>query len=331
MEHIIIKTHEVSRIVGNALQYHGLSKHSSDVISNALVMAETDGHTGHGLSRLKSYLEQIKSEKVNICPSIKTEFNGNSWLMLDADHGFAFTALDHAFSKAVPLVRKNGALLVTVNKSHHAGVLGHQVERYSERGIIALMFSNSPAAMAPWGGSKPIFGTNPIAFACPRHTAQPLLIDLSLSKVARGKIMRLKKEGKTIPNDWAIGPNGSATTDPEQALKGAMLPIGGVKGASLALIVELMTAGLAGAHYGFQASSFMDAEGSKPNVAQTLILIAPPAERLIHFEKLFTAILAQPGTRLPGMNRFKKRADVAKNGLRVLKDDYEYILSQAKK
>ena len=156
------------------------------------------------------------------------------------------------------------------------------------------------------------------------------MIDLSLAKVARGKVMRAKVEGKRIPNDWAVDPDGIATTDPEQALKGAMLPIGDAKGAALALMVELITAGLAGAHYGFQASSFLDTKSSEPNVAQTIILIAPPPERIAHFETLFSAILTQRDTRLPGVHPYKNRGAVAKYGLKMLRDDYKYILSYAK-
>ena len=318
------------QIVCDAFQSNEMSNHDAKIIARHLVLAETDGQLGHGLSRVKSYVEQIQSGKVNIRSLIKVEFQGKGWLALDADHGFAFPALDQAYLLTMPLIREHGALLVTINKSHHAGVLGHHVERYAEQGVIALMFSNTPAAMAPWGGSTPIFGTNPIAFACPRGNDFPLVIDLSLTKVARGKVMRAKVEGKRIPNDWAVDPDGIATTDPEQALKGAMLPIGDAKGAALALMVELITAGLAGAHYGFQASSFLDTESSEPNVAQTIILIAPPPERIAHFETLFSAILTQRDTRLPGINRFKNRADVLKNGLKILKDDYKYILSQAK-
>jgi (2R)-3-sulfolactate dehydrogenase (NADP+) len=330
LEHIFIKTQEAMQSVCDAFESHGITKHNAEIVAHHLVLAETDGQLGHGLSRVRSYLAQIKSGKVNISSSISSQFQGKGWLALDADHGFAFPALDHAYSQAMPLIRENGALLVTINKSHHAGVLGHHVERYAEQGVVALMFSNTPAAMAPWGGSTPIFGTNPIAFSCPRGNGSPLVIDLSLTKIARGKVMRAKTEGKRIPADLAVGADGIATTDPEQALNGAMLPMGGAKGAALALMVELITAGLAGAHYGFQASSFLDTKSSEPNVAQTLILIAPPAERIAHFETLFSAILTQPDTRLPGINRLKKRADVAKNGLRILKDDYTYILSQVK-
>ena len=319
------------QIVCDALISTGVSKNDAEIIARHLVSAETDGQLGHGLSRVKSYLAQIKSRKVNIRSSINAEFRGRGWLAIDADHGFAFPALEQAFLKSMPLIREHGALLVTINKSHHAGVLGHHVERYAEQGVVALMFSNTPAAMAPWGGSTPIFGTNPIAFACPRGNEFPLVIDLSLAKVARGKVMRAKVEGKRIPNDWAVDPDGIATTDPEQALKGAMLPIGDAKGAALALMVELITAGLAGAHYGFQASSFLDTRSSAPNVAQTLFLIAPPADRMAHFETLFSAILTQSNTRLPGINRLKKRADVAKNGLKIPKDEYAYILSVANK
>ena len=319
------------QIVCDAFECHGISKHDAKIIANYLVLAETDGQLGRGLSRVRSYLAQIKSGKVNTSSSVSSEFMGEGWLALDADYGFAFPALDQAYSQAIPLVRENGALLVTINKSHHAGVLGHHVERYAEQGIVALMFSNTPAAMSPWGGSIPIFGTNPIAFSCPRDTGSPLVIDLSLAKVARGKVLRARTEGKKIPGDWAVDSDGIATTDPEQALKGALLPIGGAKGAALALMVELITAGLAGAHYGFQASSFLDTRSSAPNVAQTLFLIAPPADRMAHFETLFSAILTQSNTRLPGINRLKKRADVAKNGLKIPKDEYAYILSVANK
>ena len=146
-----MKSQEAMQIVSDAFQSHGMSKHNAKIIAHYLVLAETDGQLGHGLSRVKSYLTQIKSGKVNTRASIRSEFQGKGWLALDADHGFAFPALDHAYSQAMPMVRDNGTLLVTINKSHHAGVLGHHVERYAEQGVVALMFSNTPRRHRSWG------------------------------------------------------------------------------------------------------------------------------------------------------------------------------------
>ncbi|WP_277985020.1 Ldh family oxidoreductase [Salinicola tamaricis] len=159
---------------------------------------------------------------------------------------------------------------MAIGRSHHFGVAGEPVERLARAGLVAMAFSNAPSAMAPWGGKRPLYGTNPIAFATPRRDAEPLVIDLSLSKVARGKVMLAKKAGETIPEGWALDIEGRPTTDPEAAIAGSMVPAGDAKGASLALMVELLTAGLTGSHFGFQASSFFEPEGEAPSVGHLM-------------------------------------------------------------
>ena len=124
------------------------------------------------------------------------------------------------------------------------------------------MFVNTPGAMAPWGGSKAVFGTNPVAFACPLPGRAPLVIDLSLSKVARGNIMTAKQRGEKIPEGWALDEDGKPTTDPDAALRGTMVPMGDAKGTALALMVELLAAGLTGANFAAEASSYLDADGA---------------------------------------------------------------------
>ena len=127
-----------------------------------------------------------------------------------------------------------------------------------------MILGNSPKAIAPWGGREGLFGTNPIAFAAPRRAAEPLLIDLSLSKVARGKVMVAAKNGTPIPEGWALDKEGRPTTDAKAALEGTMIPIGDAKGAALVLMVEVLAAALTGANYGFEASSFFTADGPPP-------------------------------------------------------------------
>jgi (2R)-3-sulfolactate dehydrogenase (NADP+) len=164
-----------------------------------------------------------------------------------------------------------------------------------------------------------VFGTNPIAFACPLPGAAPIVVDLSLSKVARGNILAARQKGERIPEGWALDGAGAPTTDPEAALAGTMLPLGDAKGTALALMVELLAAGLTGANYAAEASSFLDAEGPPPGTGQLIIAFDPDAFAggVAHFGRLAAMIAAQPGARLPGARRLAARAKAQRDGLSV--------------
>jgi (2R)-3-sulfolactate dehydrogenase (NADP+) len=165
--------------------------------------------------------------------------------------------------------------------------------------------------MAPWGGRRALMGTNPIAFGAPRDGGEPLVVDLSLSRVARGKVMIAQKKGEPIPEGWALDAGGRPTTDAGAAMKGTMIPAGQAKGAALALMVELLCAGLTGSNYAYEASSLFEAEGEPPALAH-LILVLDPARFGPHFparaEAMFEAVEAEEGARLPGARRFAQRA-----------------------
>ena len=182
---------------------------------------------------------------------------------------------------------------------------------------MAIAFSNTPAAIAPWGGKTALYGTNPIAFACPRINGQaPLVIDLSVSTVARGKVVLAAKTGETIPNDWALDADGQPTTDAKTALTGSMAALGGTsagaKGAALGLMVELLCGALTGSNFGYQGSSFFEPTGAPPSIGHLILVMDPRAfgggtgfaDRA---EDMFTEILNQEGTRLPGERRLKRR------------------------
>ncbi|NNL18612.1 MAG: Ldh family oxidoreductase, partial [Boseongicola sp.] len=237
-----------------------------------------------------------------------------------ADCGFAYPAIETAISELIPVAKDMGIAIAAVGNSHHCGALSLQVEKLANAGLIGLMFTNSPKAIAPWGSSEPLFGTNPIAFGVPREKVDPLVIDLSLSKVARGKVMNAKKQGKPIPEGWALDAVGNPTTDADAALGGTMLPIGDAKGAALALMVEILAAPLTGSAFSYEAGSFFTAEGVPPRVGQTLIAIRPNsdgtgfADRL---EELLTAITELEGTRLPGARRLAAIAHAQSDGLSV--------------
>ena len=309
---------EAVALIAKALTQSNTSEANAASVARALVAAEVDGQKGHGFSRVVSYAAQAKSVKVDGLATPVVEAGGPAFLRIDAKSGFAYPAIDQAIEELAPLARKMGIAAAAIRNSHHCGQLGAHVERLAEEGLVALMVANTPKAMAPWGGDKALFGTNPIAFAAPRDAA-PLVIDLSLSKIARGKVMAAKKAGERIPEGWALDADGNPTTDPDAALAGMMLPAGDAKGSALALIVEVLAATLTGANYSNQATSFFDAEGASPGVGQFIIAIDPGAgvgatfaDRL---EALAVEIDAQDGARLPGVKRLAARAEAKAKGI----------------
>ena len=302
---------EALELVFDALQKHQTSTENAKEVADALICAEIDGQSGHGLSRVPSYILQLSSGKVdgNAKPTIVGS-NG-AVIRIDAKNGFAYPALSLAIKELVSCSKKYGIAVASISHSHHFGQAGRHVERLAESELIGLMFGNTPKAIPPWGGSKALYGTNPIAFSVPRSKTPPLVIDLSLSKVARGKVMMANQKNERIPQGWAIDEQGNPTSDAKKALAGAMLPIGDAKGSALALMIEILSAALTGSNFGFEASSFFDSEGDSPGVGQLIIAIDPSffsgdvfSERV---ETIINAILEQPSTRLPGNKRLEKR------------------------
>ena len=289
-------------------------------VARALIAAECDGLKGHGLSRVPMYARQAKVRKIDGAATPFVTRPRPGLIAIDATNGFAFPAIELAEEALPEAARSQGIAAAAIRRSSHCGAAGHPVERLAEKGLVALMFVNTPGAMAPWGGSRAVFGTNPVAFACPLPGRAPLVIDLSLSKVARGNIMAAKQRGETIPEGWALDATGAPTTDPDAALSGTMLPMGDAKGTVLALMIELLAAGLTGANFAAEASSYLDAEGPPSGTGQLILAFDPAAfggDAVARFGMLASSIEAQKGARLPGMRRLKAREKAKAEGLTI--------------
>ncbi len=318
---LTVKIADAEAAVTAAIGAANASLGNARSVARALVAAEIDGQRGHGLSRVASYCAQARSGKVDghAVPSLHRV--APAFLRVDAANGFAFPAIEMACEALPGVCAQTGLASVAVTRSHHCGQAGRHVEWLAERGLLALMFANTPEAMAPWGGRRAVFGTNPIAFAAPMSNGRPLVVDLSLSKVARGKVMSAAVKGEAIPEGWALDADGKATTDPKAALGGTMVAMGDAKGAALALIVEVMAAALTGACFAFEASSFFTADGTSPGVGQ--LIIAFDAERTAgagfgdRMARLVAEMESQPGVRLPGSRRFEQRARAESQGFSV--------------
>ena len=310
---------DAQALIDAALRGAGVAPDAAASVARALVAAEAEGQVGHGFSRLADYAAQAKSGKINRAARVSVTQTAPAALFIDADCGFAYPALDAALDAGIPLARETGIALMAIGNSHHCGALSVQVEKLAQAGLIGLMVANAPKAIAPWGAAEPLYGTNPIAFATPVDGADPLVIDLSLSRVARGKVMNAWKSGNDIPLGWALDRDGNPTTDAKAALDGTMVPIGEAKGTSLALMVEILSAALTASAFSRDAGSFFTADGTAPRVAQTLIAIRPDlrAGYGARVADLLATIQSMPGSRLPGTRRRAAIAQAQANGLNV--------------
>lgn len=311
---------EALTLVADTLVRCRTSRANATSVARALIGAELADQPGHGLRRLLAYGAQALSGKVDglAIPALSRPRPGT--LLIDAGHGFAYPALDLAIRHLPDAARQQGIALAGLWRSHHCGVAGLAVEALANEGMVALLFANTPAAMAPWGGRRALFGTNPVAAAFPLPDAEPVVIDISLSRVARGKVMAAAQKGEPIPEGWALDADGNPTTDAGQALAGTMLAMGEAKGAALALMVELLAAGLTGARFAYEASSFLDADGDPPGTGQLLIAIDPGAfgpGTTAHLGELASQVEATDGARLPGRRRQAHRQRIRNEGIPV--------------
>lgn len=298
---------DARRLAEAALLRAGAAPDAARTTAAALVQAEAIGQAGHGLSRLAQYCAFLRNGRADGAarPHLVRERGGAA--LIDAGNGLAYPALALAEAQAAARARANGVAFIGITNSHHSGAMGLPVARLAAQGLVALAFTNSPAAMPVPGGRVPLLGTNPVAAAFPRAVPHPpLVIDLALSTVARGKIMRAAQLSEAIPEGWALDAEGRPTTDAKAALHGAMLALGGDKGAALALMVELLCVALTGSAFGFEADSFFADEGNRPRLGQVILAVDPGAlgdGYLARVEALIAMMTRDAAVRVPGARR----------------------------
>jgi (2R)-3-sulfolactate dehydrogenase (NADP+) len=280
-----------------------------------------EGLPTHGLSRLALYCEHLRAGRVNGRAKpliIKEKLNT---CLVDAAGGLAYEAAAIAVLEAIKRARQSGVAFSGVTNSHHFGAAAYHLAPVADAGLVGLAFTNSPAAINAWGGKRAFYGTNPVAAIFPRRSAAPIVVDLSLTEVVRGKIMLYAKEGKSIPLGWALDKDGKPTTDPQAALTGSLTAIGGMKGTMLALIVELITVALTGAAFSFENDSYFE-PGGKPRIGHAILAIDPDAlagadSYYSRLEILIERMLADEEVRLPGARRYLAAAKARAEGIEI--------------
>lgn len=250
----------------------GIRNDNAYMGADALIRANLEGIDSHGISRLAIYAKRMKEGRINTTPSISIVKKGDSVLLVDGDNGLGQIVSVQAMEEGIALAKESGTAAVAVRNSNHFGTASYYCQMASRAGLVAIVLTNSPPGIPPWGGKKAFFGTNPIAFGFPTGTEAPVLIDLSTSVVARGKIILAAKQNQAIPKGWAIDEYGNETENAKEALNGAVLPVGGAKGYALALAVEVLTGILSGAAFGPHIHNIYDESDKKANVGHFFVL-----------------------------------------------------------
>jgi len=315
---------EVEALALKSLLAAGATEAQARPVARSIRAAERDGMRSHGLLYLPIYVEHLTCGKVDGRAVPRLERPRAGAVCVDAAHGFAHPAIDMGLPPLVDAARAAGIAALTVRRSYNCGLLGHHAERIAEAGLVGLCFTHAPASISPVGGKVPVIGTNPFALGVPdgRGGAR-FVIDQSASVVAKSEVLLRARHGAPIPEGWALDAQGQPTTDAEAALKGSMLPAGGVKGFGMGLLVEVLASALAGAVASREASPFSGPVGGPPGTGQCFIAIDPEAfaegfiERL---DGLAEAIIAQDGARLPGNRRVMARAKTEAEGVDVGED-----------
>jgi delta1-piperideine-2-carboxylate reductase len=326
----------VHTLAFQVLHAHGVSPAQARAIADTITAAERDDCKSHGLFRLPGYVSSVRSGKVTPDAVPQVRELAPAIVQVDGRNGFAPLALQIGSAPLAEKARRHGIAALAVTRIYHFAALWPEVEALAAQGLVALACTAAMSYVAPAGGSKPLYGTNPMAFAWPREGHPPLVFDQASSASARGEIQLHLRDGTLIPAGWAIDAAGQPTTDPAAALAGAQLPFGGYKGAAIALMIELLAGALIGEVFSFEASALDNNDGGPPVGGELLIAIDPARcvwhgdrpRQLAHAEQLFTHILAQEGTRLPSDRRYAARQRTPTEGItipRVLHEELQRL------
>jgi (2R)-3-sulfolactate dehydrogenase (NADP+) len=312
-----ITLEQVEAVAVAALRRAGAVEPQAVPVARSVRAAEAEGTRGIGLGYLPWYCGHLRVGKIigDAVPAVAQPRPGA--IVVDARGGFAHPAFDAGEAALVAAARAQGIAVMAVRGAYACGVLGYFTDRLARAGLVALMFANASATMAPWGGRVPFFGTNPWSLAAPR-AGDPLVIDSSSSATAFVNLARAAATGAPLPPGWALDAAGQPTTDAAAGLAGSIAPAGGHKGGALALMVEVLAAGLAGANWSHAAASLGDDAGGPPGLGQTFIAIDPAAMAdgfVPRLEAMLGAMLAHEGVRLPGARRHANRGRAATAGV----------------
>lgn len=258
-----------------ALVAAGVRPQEARIVAECFVTADLFGVSTHGTAILPAHIERIIRGGYNLHPEFRILRQGGAFAVIDADNAMGPVSAVHCMEIAMAHTAEAGVYTVLCRNANTYGPAFYYPLLAAQRGLIGITFSNSPAAMPPVGGKDKLLGTNPFAVVIPCLNEKPVILDMATSVVAKSKINELRKKGEKIPEGWALDADGNPTTDPEEAIKGLVLPMAGFKGYGIAMLLDVLSGVLAGAATLDAVGRFYSAENKCMNVGQTFIAIDP--------------------------------------------------------
>ncbi|WOH63759.1 Ldh family oxidoreductase [Bradyrhizobium sp. BWA-3-5] len=317
-------------LIAHVFAAHGMTSSNAAIVAQVVAGAERDGTLSHGLLRVPGYVSTLKSGWVDGRAVPRVVGSQPGMVVVDACNGFAQVALVAGRNELISKSRICGVAALAIRNSHHFASVYPDVEPLAEQGLVALAFLNSRSRLVPSGGTSKLFGSNPMAFACPRADGPALVFDQASSIMAQGEVLLAAQHERTLPEGVGVDSAGRATTDPKAILEGgALLPFGGHKGSSIALMVELLAAAVTGGEFGFEDASgaFPGAQSSR--AGQLIIAIDPDKGAGARFrhrvEELLIRICGNGSARLPGERRLKAREEANRLGVPVEQDALDRV------
>jgi len=262
-------------IIRTLLQKLGASGEEANATAEVLAEGDLRGFASHGLLRLPYILRALKRGTIVTKAEVKVVRETPATGLIDGGHGLGHYVATRAMRLAIEKAKQQGVAAVGAYNSNHFGIAGYYAELAMREGLIGIVTTTTDALVHPWGGVEPLLGTNALAIGLP--TEPPVLLDMAMSVAARGKLVKAMKEGKPIPENWAIDSGGKPTTDPAKALKGALSPFGGPKGYALAFVLELLAGPLVHAAAGKEVKGTLEPVEGFCTKGDFMIAIDPKA------------------------------------------------------
>jgi len=251
-----IRPERLKKIAVEILKGFNATEGEAALVAESLVRADMRGIDTHGVHFLTLLASRVEAGMIQIPTHLKVVKNEGTTALIDGGDGLGQVAAHRAMEMSVEKARKFGMGSVAVRNTNHIGILAFYAILIAQQEMVGMVMCNGAASMPPWGGAEAFFGTNPLSIAIPGGSGEPVVLDMSSSVVARGKIRRAERLKESIPLGWALDQNGEPTSDPSEAMKGTLVPIGGPKGYGLALMVDVLAGLLSGSQFGPDVRTF---------------------------------------------------------------------------
>jgi delta1-piperideine-2-carboxylate reductase len=320
---------EIEQLVIDCMMANGCNQENAGALARTIGAAERDGCASHGLFRMPGYIASLRSGKVDGCAEPTVERIAPAVVRVDGKRGYAPLALEKGRQALIEAARENGIAAMALVNVHHFAALWVEVEPIAEAGLAAMAFTTYKPAVVPAGAKQPLFGTNPMCFGWPRGDQPPMIFDQASAAMARGEVMIAARDGHSVPLGTGVDADGNPTTDPAKIIEGgALLPFGGHKGSTIAMMIELLVAGLTGMDFSYEAQQNDNNDGGPPNGGEFMLAIDPNRfgdgdNWLRHSEEFFARLTGMEGAHMPGNRRYANRAVHTTQGIAVKQSVYD--------